>query len=54
MRRILGIMLILLPFPTDDMISKHKLQNAIKRTRILAVLIIVLGVLILGLSFIIK
>lgn len=51
---ILGIMLILLPFPTDDMISKHKLQNAIKRTRILAVLIIVLGVLILGLSFIIK
>lgn len=51
---ILGIMFLLLPFPTDNMISKNKLQNAIKRTRLLAILIIVLGLLIFGLSFVIN
>ena len=51
---ILGIMLFLLPFPTDNMISKNKLKEAIRRTRILAALIIVMGLLIFGLSFIIN
>ncbi len=45
---VLGIMLILLPFPTDTMISKHKLQKAMKMTRIVGVMVIVLGFLILG------
>lgn len=49
---ILGIMLILLPFPTDNMISKFKLQKAIKITRIIGVCVIVLGFLIAGLALI--
>lgn len=48
---ILGIMLILLPFPTDNMISKSKLQKAIKITRIIGICVIVLGIAIVGLSF---
>ena len=42
---ILGIMLILLPFPTDSMISKHKLQKAMKITKILGILVIAFGVI---------
>lgn len=51
---VLGLMLILLPFPTDNMISKNKLKKAMKRTRIFAGLIIFMGILIFGLSFIIN
>lgn len=40
---ILGIMLILLPFPTDNMISKFKLQKAMKITRIIGMCVIALG-----------
>lgn len=49
---LLGIMLILLPFPTDSMISKFKLKKAIKVTRIIGLCVIVLGLLILGFSLI--
>ena len=51
---ILGIMLILLPFPTDNMISKNKLKKAMKITRIIGVFVIVLGFAIVGLSFFLK
>lgn len=43
---ILGIMLIILPFPTENMISKHKIQKAIKITRIIGACVIGLGALI--------
>lgn len=49
---LLGIMLILLPFPTDSMISKFKLKKAIKVTRIIGACVIALGFLILGFSLI--
>ena len=45
---ILGILLILLPFPTDSMISKFKLKKAVKITRIIGFGVIALGVLICG------
>lgn len=45
---ILGILLILLPFPTDSMISKFKLKKAVKITRIIGIGVIALGLLICG------
>ena len=51
---VLGIMLILLPFPTEGMIRKHKLQKAIKMCRIFGGVVIGLGVLIVGLLFVLK
>lgn len=48
---ILGIMLILLPFPTEGMISKFKLKKAMKITRILGIVVIGLGFLIIGFLF---
>lgn len=48
---ILGILMILLPFPTDGMISKHKIKEAVKRTRIFGLVIIGFGV-VLGLFFV--
>ena len=50
---ILGIMLIILPFPTENMISKFKIQKAVKITRIIGCVVIFLGLLIIPLSFII-
>lgn len=47
---ILGIMLIILPFPTENMISKFKIQKAVKITRIIGGAVIFLGVLILLLA----
>lgn len=49
---ILGLMLILLPFPTDGMISKRKLKKAISLTRIIGAAVIALGIAILIFSFI--
>lgn len=43
---ILGIMLIILPFPTENMISKFKIQKATKITRIIGACVIGLGALI--------
>ena len=51
---ILGAMLILLPFPTEGMIRKHKLQKAIKMSRIFGGAVIGLGVLIVGMLFLLK
>lgn len=51
---VLGLMLILLPFPTEGMIRKHKLQKAIKMSRIFGGVIIGLGVAIVGLVFVLK
>ncbi len=45
---ILGIMLLLLPFPTEGMISKHKIMGAMKRTRIVGLMVIALGMIIAG------
>lgn len=51
---VLGIMLILLPFPTDDMISKFKIEKAMKITRYIGAAVILLGIaaLVLMLLFI--
>lgn len=49
---VLGIMLILLPFPTDSMISKHKLQKAMKITKILGICVIAFGVILSALMLI--
>lgn len=51
---VLGAMLIWLPMPTEGMIRKHKLQKAIKICRIFGGAVIGLGVLILGLLFVLK
>ncbi|MCH5296090.1 MAG: hypothetical protein J1E85_00305 [Ruminococcus sp.] len=42
---VLGIMLILLPFPTDNMISKYKIKKAVKVTRYIGIGVIVLGII---------
>ena len=51
---ILGIMLIILPFPTENMISKFKIQKAVKITRMIGGAVIFLGVLIVLLALLIK
>lgn len=43
---VLGLMLLALPFPTDGMISKYKIKNAVKKTRIVGLAIIGLGIII--------
>ncbi|MEE0963694.1 MAG: hypothetical protein U0L73_05695 [Ruminococcus bromii] len=48
---VLGIMLLFLPFPTEGMISKLKLQKSMKITRIIGASVIVLGFLIIGFYF---
>ena len=45
---VLGIMLLFLPFPTEGMISKLKLQKSMKITRIIGASVIALGFLIIG------
>ena len=44
---ILGIMLLLLPFPTDNMISKYKIKKAVSITRKIGIAVIALGFAIL-------
>lgn len=48
----LGIILILLPMPTEGMMKKRKLKNAIKVSRIFGGVVVALGFFILGLIFI--
>lgn len=43
---VLGIMLLVLPFPTDGMISKYKIKDAVKKTRIVGLAIMGLGIII--------
>ncbi len=51
---VLGAMLIALPFPTEGMIRKHKLQKAINMSRAFGGAVIALGFAILGLLFVIQ
>ena len=51
---VLGAMLIALPLPTESMIKKHKLQKALKISRIFGGAVMALGVAILGLLFVIQ
>lgn len=51
---VLGLMLILLPFPTEGMIKKHKLKRAVKMSRIFGGAVIGMGLLIIGLLFVLK
>lgn len=51
---VLGLMLIILPFPTEGMIKKHKLKKAIKISRIFGGVVIALGALIVGLIFVLQ
>ena len=48
---VLGIMLLFLPFATEGMISKLKLQKSMKITRIIGASVIALGFLIIGFYF---
>ena len=45
---VLGLMLIIFPFPTEGMIKKFKIKKAIKIVRILGIAVIVLGLFIAG------
>ena len=49
---VLAVLLYLLPFPTDDMISKHKIQKAVKITRIVSYIVFGIGIAFLIFSFI--
>ena len=49
---VLGIMLMVLPFPTEGMIKKHKLEKAIKISRGFGIAVIALGAAISGLVFV--
>lgn len=51
---VLGVMLILFPFPTEGMIRKYKLEKSLKITRFVGVGVIVLGVLVAGVGMILK
>lgn len=48
---ILGIMLIFLPFPTESMISKHKIHKATKITKIIGICVTAIGFLIFAFMF---
>ena len=41
----LGIMLLLLPFPTESMIRKHQIKKAILMCRIFALILILIAVI---------
>ncbi|MED9970667.1 MAG: hypothetical protein UFA98_11810 [Ruminococcus sp.] len=49
---VLGIMLLLLPFPTESMIKKFKVQKAVGITRLVGVGMMFLGLMIAGLLMI--
>lgn len=46
---VLGLMLIFIPIPTEGMIKKRKIKEAVKRTRIFGICMLILGFLIFGL-----
>lgn len=50
---VLGILIILVPMPTEGMIKKNKIQKAVFLTRIFGFCVIALGILIMGLMLII-
>lgn len=42
---ILGIAVSLMPFPTENMLSKRKIEKAVKTTRIIGLILLALGVI---------
>lgn len=48
---ILGTLILFLPFPTEGTIIKHKIQKAMKLTRILGIALIAFGVVLFILMF---
>ena len=46
---LLGLMLLIFPFPTEGMIKKYKISKAVKIVRILGIAVIALGLFIAGL-----
>lgn len=50
---ILGITVYLLPFPTENMISKFKLKKAVKICKIIGAVIFIVGIILVILNFII-
>ncbi len=42
---ILGLLFLLFPIPADVMINKHKIEKSVKITRIIALIVLVLGVI---------
>lgn len=49
---ILAVLLFLLPFPTENMISKYKIKKAVKYTRSISYAVIAVGIIFLIFSFI--
>lgn len=49
---VLGIMVMILPFPTENMLSKRKIKQSVKLTRILGLILFVLGIVCLVADFI--
>lgn len=49
---VLAALLFLLPFPTDDMLSKHKIKKAVKITRIVSYIVLGIGIVFLIFSLI--
>lgn len=41
---LLGIVITLLPFPAENMITKGKIKNAVSQTRIIGIALLVLGI----------
>ncbi len=48
---VLGIMIIILPFPTENMISKFKLKKALKITRIVGCAVVLFGIIAFAFMF---
>lgn len=48
----LSLLLFFLPFPTEDMISKHKIKKAVKLTRIVSYVVLGMGIAFLIFSLI--
>lgn len=42
---ILGILFLLFPIPADVMINKYKIEKSVKITRIIAIIVLVLGII---------
>ena len=49
---VLGIMILIVPMPTESMIKKNKIKKAIFKTRIFGICVLALGLLIMGLPMV--
>ena len=49
---LLGIIVTLLPFPAENMITKNKIKKAVKQTRIIGIVLLILGITSIVLDFI--